>query len=78
MPKREVYITPQENNLIGPWTININGQQVEFNALNFNDTASNPVKLGYVLYGTLSYLAPLLVPHVFLFILESCQCSGRN
>ncbi len=32
-------------NLIGPWTVKVNGQQVEFNALTCIDTASNLVKL---------------------------------
>ncbi len=32
-------------NLIGPWKVKVNGQQVEFNALTCIDTASNLVKL---------------------------------
>ena len=32
-------------NLIGPWKVKVNGQQVEFNALICIDTASNLVKL---------------------------------
>jgi hypothetical protein len=31
--------------LIGPWTVKVNGQQVEFNALTCIDTASNLVEL---------------------------------
>ncbi len=32
-------------NLIGPWKVKVNGQQVEFNALAYIDTASNLVQL---------------------------------
>jgi hypothetical protein len=32
-------------NLIGPWKVKVNGQQVEFNALTCIDMASNLVKL---------------------------------
>jgi hypothetical protein len=48
LPKREVRIAPWEEvaiNLIGPWKVKINGQQVEFNALTCIDTALNLVKL---------------------------------
>jgi hypothetical protein len=36
LPKREVRIAPWEEDaidLIGPWKVKVNGQQVEFNAL---------------------------------------------
>ncbi len=48
LPKREVRIAPWEEvaiNLIGPWKVKVNGQQVEFNALNYIDTASNLVEV---------------------------------
>ena len=48
LPKREVRIAPWEEvtiNLIGPWKVKVNGQQVEFNALTCIDTASNLVEL---------------------------------
>jgi hypothetical protein len=48
LPKQEVLIAPWEevaSNLIGPWKVKVNGQQVEFNALTCIDTASNLVKL---------------------------------
>ncbi len=48
IPKQEVRIAHWEEvtiNLIGPWKVNVNGQQVEFNALTCIDTASNLVKL---------------------------------
>ncbi len=48
LPKYEVRIALQEEvaiNLIGPWEVKVNGQQVEFNALTCIDTASNLVKL---------------------------------
>jgi hypothetical protein len=48
LPKQEVQIAPWEEvaiNLIGPWKVKINGQQVEFNALTWIDTASNLFKL---------------------------------
>ncbi len=32
-------------NLIGPWKVKVNGQQVEFNALTCIDMASNLVEL---------------------------------
>jgi len=47
LPEREVRIAPWEEvaiDLIGPWEIKDNGQQVEFNALTCIDTASNLVK----------------------------------
>jgi hypothetical protein len=43
-----VRIAPWEEvatNLIGPWKVKVDGQQVEFNALNCIDTASNLVEL---------------------------------
>jgi hypothetical protein len=43
-----VRIAPWEEvaiDLIGPWKVKVNGQQVEFNALTCIDTASNLVKL---------------------------------
>ena len=48
LPKREVWIAPWEEvavDFIGPWTIKVNGRQVEFNALICIDTVSNLVKL---------------------------------
>jgi hypothetical protein len=51
LPEREVQIAPWEEvaiNLIGPWKVKVNGQQVEFNALTCIDTASNLVKLIHV------------------------------
>jgi hypothetical protein len=48
LPKQEVRIAPWEEvaiDLIGPWKIKVNGQQIEFNALTCIDTASNLVKL---------------------------------
>jgi hypothetical protein len=48
LPKQEVRIAPWEEvamDLIGPWKVKVNGQQVEFNALTCIDTASNLVKL---------------------------------
>ncbi len=50
-PKQEVQIAPWEEvaiNLIGPWKIKVNGQQVEFNALTCIDMASNIVELIHV------------------------------
>jgi hypothetical protein len=38
-PKQEVQIAPWEKvtiDLIGPWKVKVNGQQVEFNALTFH------------------------------------------
>ncbi len=46
LPKQEVWITPWEEviiNLIGPWKVKVNGQQVEFNALTCIDMALNLV-----------------------------------
>jgi hypothetical protein len=43
LPKQEVRIAPWEEvsiNLIGPWKVKVNGQQVEFNALTCIDMAS--------------------------------------
>jgi hypothetical protein len=48
LPKQEVWIAPWEEvaiNLIGPWKVKVNGQQVEFNALTCIDTALNLVEL---------------------------------
>jgi hypothetical protein len=48
LPKQEVRIAPWEEvaiNLIGPWKVKVNGQQVEFHSLTCIDTASNLVKL---------------------------------
>jgi hypothetical protein len=48
LPERELQIAPWEEvaiNLIGPWKVKVNGQQVEFNALTCIDTASNLVEL---------------------------------
>ncbi len=43
-------------NLIGPWKVKVNGQQVEFNALTCIDTASNLVKLIRVDYKTAKHI----------------------
>jgi hypothetical protein len=51
LPKQEVRIAPWEEvtiNLIGPWKVKFNGQQVEFNALTSIDTSSNLVELIHV------------------------------
>jgi hypothetical protein len=48
LPKQEVRIPPWEEvpiDLIGPWKVKVNGQQVEFNALTCIDTTSNLVEL---------------------------------
>jgi hypothetical protein len=48
LPKREVQIVPWEEvaiNLIGQWKVNVNGQQVELNALTCIDMALNLVEL---------------------------------
>ncbi len=48
LPKQEVRIAPWEEvtiNLIGPWKVKVNDQQVEFNALTCIDTALNLAKL---------------------------------
>jgi hypothetical protein len=48
LPKQEVWIAPcaeVTTNLIGPWKVKVNGQQVEFNALTCIDMALNLVKL---------------------------------
>ncbi len=50
-PKQEVQIAPWEevtSNLIGPWRVKVNGQQVEFHALTCIDKASNLVKLIHI------------------------------
>ncbi len=47
LPKQEVRIAPWDEvaiNLIGPWKVKINCQQVKFNALTCIDTASNLAK----------------------------------
>jgi hypothetical protein len=46
LPKREVWIAPWKEvaiDLIVPWKVKVNGQQIEFNALTCIDTASNLV-----------------------------------
>ncbi len=51
LPKQEVRIAPWEEvaiNLIGPWKVKVNDQQVEVNALTCIDTALNLVKLIHV------------------------------
>ncbi len=51
LPKQEVRIVPWEEaaiNLIGPWKVKVNGQQVEFNALTCIDMASNLVGLIHI------------------------------
>ncbi len=48
LPKRGVQIAPWEEvaiDLIGPWKVKVNGQQVDFNALTCIDTALNLVEL---------------------------------
>ena len=48
LPEREMQIAPWEEvtiDLIGPWTVKVNNQKVEFNALACIDTASNLVEL---------------------------------
>jgi hypothetical protein len=48
LSEQEVQIAPWEEvaiDLIGPWKVKVNGQQVEFNALTCIDTALNLVKL---------------------------------
>jgi hypothetical protein len=48
LPKQEVQIAPWEEvaiNLIGPWKVKVNSQQVECNALTCIDMALNLVKL---------------------------------
>ncbi len=59
LPKQEVQIAPWEEitiNLIGPWKVQLNGQQVEFNALACIDVASNLVKLIRVDYKTAKHI----------------------
>jgi hypothetical protein len=51
LTKQEVRIVPWKEvaiNLIGPWKVKVNDQQVEFNALTCIDTASNLVKLIHI------------------------------
>jgi hypothetical protein len=48
LPKQEVRIAPWEEvtiNLIGPWKVKVNGQQMEFDTLTCIDMALNLVKL---------------------------------
>jgi hypothetical protein len=48
LTEREKQIAPWEEvaiNLIGPWTVKVNNQKIEFNALMCIDTASNLVEL---------------------------------
>jgi hypothetical protein len=48
LPEQEVWIAPWEEvaiNLIGPWKVKVNCQQVEFNALACIDTALNFVNM---------------------------------
>jgi hypothetical protein len=48
LPEQEVQIAPWEEvaiDLIGPWKVKVNGQQVEFNSLTCIGRASNLVKL---------------------------------
>jgi hypothetical protein len=48
LPKKEMCVACWEEvtiNLIGPWVVNINDRQLEFNALTCLDTASNLIKL---------------------------------
>jgi hypothetical protein len=51
VPREEVAI-----DLIGPWKVKVNGQQVEFNALTCIDTASNLVKLICIDYKTAEHI----------------------
>jgi hypothetical protein len=51
LPKQEVQIAPWEEaaiDLIGPWKVKVNGQQVECNAYTCIDTALKLVKLIHV------------------------------
>ncbi len=51
LPKQEVRIAPWEEvaiDLIGPWKVKVDGQQVEFNALTCINTGSKLVKLIHV------------------------------
>ncbi len=48
LPEQEVWIAPWDEvaiDLIGPWKVKVNGQQVEFNALTCIDTVLNLVEL---------------------------------
>jgi hypothetical protein len=59
LPEQEVQIAPWEEvaiNLIGPWKVKVNGQQVEFNALTFIDMASNLVELIHIDYKTAKHI----------------------
>ncbi len=65
LPKLEVRIAPWEGdaiNLIGPWKVKVNGQQVEFNALTCIDTASNLVKLSCVDIKTAKHISDKFTP----------------
>ncbi len=58
-PKQEVLIAPWEEvtiNLIGPWKVKVNGQQVEFNALTCIDKTLNLVKLIHIDNETASHI----------------------
>ncbi len=51
LPKQEVWIAPWEEvaiDLIGPWKVKVNGQQVELNALTCIDMAFNLVELIHI------------------------------
>jgi hypothetical protein len=70
LPEQEVWIAPWEEvaiNLIGPWKVKVNGQQVEFNALTCVDTASNFVKLIHVDNKT--------AEHIHDKFTQSCLCQ---
>ncbi len=59
LSKSEVRIAPWEEvtiNLIGPWKVKVNGQQVEFNALTCIDMALNLVELICVDNKTAKYI----------------------
>jgi hypothetical protein len=48
LPKQERWIAPWEEvtiDLIGPWKVKVNGQQIQFNVSTCIDTAMNLVKL---------------------------------
>jgi hypothetical protein len=58
-PKRLVQFAPWEEvaiNLIGPWKVKVNGQQFEFNALTYIDTALNLAELICVDNKTAKYI----------------------
>ena len=51
LPEREVRIAPWEEvaiDLIGPWTVKVNGRKVEFHALTCINTASNLVEVVHI------------------------------